>query len=295
MAKVRVGEFFKALFESVQRDFIFDIAAQQAYWALLSLFPFAIFVLTLIGYIPMHGLDREVLGVAHRLMPEMAAALFESTVAEVVGKQRGWLLLISLLLALWSASAWMSGNITALNRAYRAKSARPFWKAKLLSLAITLGSAALIIISTVLLLTGPDLAHSVAAWFGVAGPVDAAWKIFRWPVSVAALMMAFAVLYWMLPNVRHPFRLFSPGAIVGILLWIAISMLFKIYAAHVSSYTQTYGTLGAAVVLMTWLYLSCLAVLLGGEINGVLECMRQPPEERTDDHLRERPKESPER
>ncbi len=261
----------KELVASMMRDEVTDLAAQMAYWALLSLFPFAIFVLTLIGYLPIRGLEDQMLELLHRLMPADAAKLIDSVIHEVVQQQHGWLLVVALVGGVWSASAGVSGTITALNRAQGVTETRPWWQVKLLSLGMTVLAALLTIIATAALILGPKVGHTLWSWFGLGDGFDFAWRILRWPVIIAAMMLMLAFFYSALPDVRRRFRVLSPGAVMAVLLWLGASSLFSLYVSHFASYTTSYGTLGAAVVLLTWLYLAALAVLFGGELNAVLE------------------------
>lgn len=263
--------FFKQLSQSVSKNQTFDLGAQLAYWSLLSLFPFAMFLLTIMGYMPLHGLDRELMSFVYSAMPHDAAKLIESTLQEIVGKQRGWLLLAALGGAAWSAAGGVGATITALNRAYNVEETRPWWKIKLMSIGLVFGGAVLIIISLCGLLIGPDIAHKIFAWVGLGGFFDTVWKYLRWPVVIVAMMFMLALTYYLLPNVKQKFRFITPGAVVAVLLWAGASLAFNAYVAHFGSYAKTYGALGTAVVLMTWLYISGLVVILGGEINAILD------------------------
>ena len=264
-------DFAHELIAQVRRDRTLDLAAQFAYWSLLAFFPFCIFLLTLIGYIPLHGLDRVVVGLIDRVMPAQAAAAFDKTLHEVVGRQRGWLLIVSLAGALWSATGGMSSTLTALNRAYAVEETRPWWRRKVLCTAMTAGGALLMIVATIAAMIGPGLIHRVWIFFDAGGDFFLLWRWARWPIVIVALMLALALVYHFLPNVKQPFRVFTPGAAFAIIAWVAISGAFNLYVSHFKSYAKTYGTLGAAVVLLTWLYLTGLAIILGGEINAVVE------------------------
>jgi membrane protein len=140
--------FAKNLISNVWLDNIFDISAELAFWSILSLFPFMIFLLTLVGYLPVVGLEQELMSFIQKALPTASAQLVEQTIHEVVGKQHGWLLVLSVLGALWWSSSGVSATITALNRAYDVEETRPMWKAKVLSIAITVGAAVFIIVAT---------------------------------------------------------------------------------------------------------------------------------------------------
>ncbi|HZS35758.1 MAG TPA: YihY/virulence factor BrkB family protein [Polyangia bacterium] len=267
-------QFAKELWGQISRNRTFDLAAQFAYWSLLALFPFAIFLLTIIGYVPLHGLDEQVLDIVNNVMPAQAAALFEHTLREVIGRQRGWLLLFALVGSVWSATGGMASTLTALNRAYGVQETRPWWKRKLLCIAMTVGAALAMIVSTAAMLIGPQLVHSLMELLGLGGAFDVIWRWVRWPIVVGGLLFALALVYYFLPNVKQRFRAITPGSVIAVGLWVIVSSAFNAYVSHFHSYAKTYGTLGTAVVLMTWLYLTGLVVILGGEINAVLDRQR---------------------
>jgi membrane protein len=268
---VTIKEFARQLVESFGRNQPFDLAAQLAYFAILAIFPFAMFLLTLIGYIPLHGLDDAVLGAIYSVMPTEVARLCESTLKEIVGKQRGWLLVATLLFALWSASGGASGLITALNRAYDVSETRKAWKVKLRALVVTLGGVTAIIIATTAMLIGPEIVRRIWGFFGFGGAFDHLWAVVRWPVAALVMMIMIACVYYFLPNVRQKWRFITPGSSVAVISWILMSLGFRLYVSHFSSYARTYGALGTVVVLLVWLYLSGLMIIMGGEINAILD------------------------
>ncbi len=273
MARATLWRITVEIWRHVRKDRTIDQAAQFAYWSLLALFPFAIFLLTVVGYIPLHGLDTQLVGLINRIMPDQAAQLFDRTLHEIVGRQRGGLLALALFGALWSATGGMSSTMVALNRAYQLEETRPWWRRKMLCMAMTVGAAGLMIIGTAALFIGPNLVHRAWALVGAGGTFDMVWRWLRWPLIVATLMVALALLDHFLPNrkIKKRFRFVTPGSVAAIVIWIGATGALNLYARHFGSYAKTYGTLGAAVVLMTWLFLSGLAVSLGGEINAAID------------------------
>jgi len=268
---VTVKEFVRQLWESFGRNQPFDLAAQLAYFAILSLFPFAMFLLTLVGYIPLHGLDQQILGAIYSVMPEAVAKLCDQTLHEIIGKQHGWLLWSTLGFALWTASGGASGLITALNRAYDVSETRAAWKVKLRAILVTLGGVIAIIVATAAMLIGPELVRHVWNFFGFGGAFDQLWAVLRWPVAALAMMTMVACMYYFLPNVKQKWRFITPGSTVAVLAWILASLGFRLYVTHFNSYAKTYGALGTVVILLVWLYLSGLMIIMGGEINAILD------------------------
>ncbi|HEX9101471.1 MAG TPA: YihY/virulence factor BrkB family protein [Polyangia bacterium] len=264
-------EFLRQLWESFGRDQPLNLAAQLAYFAILSLFPFAMFLLTVVGYIPLHGLDQQIIDTFYRVMPHDVARLCDQTLHEIVGKQHGWLLWTTLGFALWTASGGASGLITALNRAYDVAETRSAWRIKLRALAVVLGGVVTIAIATTAMLVGPEIVRRIWSFFGFGGAFDRIWGLLRWPVAAVTVMTMVACIYYFLPNVRQKWRFITPGSTVAVLAWIVASFGFRLYVTHFASYARTYGALGTVVVLLVWLYLSGLMLIMGGEINAILD------------------------
>jgi membrane protein len=266
-----VREFVRQLWESIGRNQPFDLAAQLAYFALLALVPFLMFLLTVVGYLPLHGLDQRIMRTAYDVMPSPAAALLQSTVAEIVGRQHGWLLVSSLVFAIWSASGAVTGLTSALNRAYDVSETRPAWRVKLRALSVTVGAVVAVIVSTAALLIGPNIVHKIWDFFGLGGAFDHLWALLRWPVAMLALITMLASVYYFLPNVQQRFRFITPGSVFAVVAWLVTSWAFRFYVSHFNSYARTYGALGTVIALLVWLYLSGAMVILGGEINAILD------------------------
>ncbi|MDB4965021.1 MAG: ribonuclease [Myxococcales bacterium] len=264
-------EFIHEFIDSFSRNQPLDLAAQLAYFALLSLFPFAMFLLTVVGYVPLHGLDEHIMRAIYSVMPPDAAKLCEQTLHEIIGKQRGGLLLLTLVFAIWSASGGASGLITALNRAYDVAETRPAWRVKLRAIGLTVAGVVAIIIATAAMLIGPSIVHAIWAFFGLGGAFDEIWSVARWPVAVLAMMTMVACIYYFAPNVKQKWRFITPGSVVAVVAWLGASIGFRIYVSHFGSYAKTYGALGTVIVLMVWLYISGLMIILGGEINAILD------------------------
>jgi membrane protein len=270
-AHVTWKHFFRQFVESFGRNQPLDLAAQLAYFALLSVFPFAMFLLTLVGYIPLHGLDQHIVGAIYTVMPLQAAKLCDETLHEIVGRQRGWLLVTTLLFAVWTASGGVSGLTTALNRAFDVAETRPAWRVKLRSLMVTVGAALATIVATAALLIGPELVRDIWAFIGLGGAFDQLWALLRWPVAALAMTAMLACIYYFLPNVKQKWHFITPGSAIAVVAWLLASLGFRIYVKHFSSYARTYGALGTVVILLVWLYISGLMVIIGGEINAILD------------------------
>jgi membrane protein len=260
----RAGEVLRA----VHKNRMADLSAQLAYWALLALFPSVIFMLTVIGYLPLEGLDRVLLREIYRVMPSEAAQLVDHTIHEVIGRQRGWLLVLALFGTLWSGSRSIGGLVRALNRAHGVEETRSFVQLTVLTAAAALGAALLYIAAMAALLIGPSLVYTVFGFFGLRSHFHLVWAWIRWPTSALAMLSLLSCVYCFLPNVALRFRLFSAGSATALLLWAAESLLLRLYVTRFHAFARTYGTLGTAIVLMTWLQLSALSVLIGAEVDA---------------------------
>jgi membrane protein len=185
---------------------------------------------------------------------------------------------------LWSASSYIGAFIRASNSIWDVEEGRPIWKTLPLRLIITVVTLVLLTATVVAVaVTGP-LADKVGKLLGVGGAAVTAWDIAKWPVLILVVSLMFSILYYAAPNVRQPgFRWVTPGGILAVVVWIIVSALFGIYAANFGSYNKTYGSLGAIVIFLVWLWLTNVAILLGAELNAEVERGRQieagqPPE-----------------
>ena len=277
MSRGRAGAFVHEFAGAFVRNEVLDLAAQVAYFAILALFPFAMFVLTLLGYVPLHGLDREVLDALHQVVPPDVAKLVEATLYEIIGQQRGGLLVSTLLFALWTASGGISGLTTALNRAYEVRETRPLWLVRLRALGVTLVGVVAAVVAATSMLVGPELVRQAWRFFGLSGGFDRAWGSLRWPLAAVALTSMVAFMYYALPNVpKRRRRFILPGSIVAVVGFILASLGFRLYVAHFATYARSYGALGTVVVLLLWLYIAGVTAIVGGLINAILDRLRRP-------------------
>jgi membrane protein len=257
-----------------EHDDTFGRAAELAYYSFLAVFPGLLFLLTMLGIVTGNNPEfrNTLLQYAGRAVPPEAWTLVQKTLQETAQAASGWKLIVFLLGALWSASAGMSSFMTVLNFAYHVREKRPFWKARLLiAPALTIAMAILMFAALAIVLFG----NAAATWAGAHGlgtTAVIAWKVLQWPVALFFVMLGFAVLYYFAPDVEdQKWYWITPGSVIGVLLWVAASALFRVYLAFFNSYSATYGSLGAVIVLMLWFYITALAVLVGAEINAEIE------------------------
>ena len=263
------GNFAKRLYAKIFDDDIIGNAAQVAFYFSFALFPLLLFLLTLFGFVLESAteLRAELFDYLKQIMPATAFTLVETTINEVMTESSGGKLTLGLFIALWSASAGLDALRGALNEVYNLKETRPWWKTKLISLLLTLGIGILILLALALIFYGSQTLTLVL-------PFDSPYvlKPLGWLIILIILSLAFALLYNFSPN-HSPFKWkwISPGAIAGIVLWILFSGGFRIYLGYFDSYAKTYGSLGAVIILLLWLYLTALVILIGGAINAIFD------------------------
>ena len=260
-------------------DNMTDWAAALTYYSALSLFPALIVFVALVGVFGQYPETSDaILDMVRKIGPSSAVETVEGPVTSVVRAKggAGTLLGVGLLGALWSASGYLGAFIRASNIVYETDEGRPFWKLRPLQIVMTIMMVlAVALVAMTLVATGP-VAQAVGEGLGLGDAAVVAWEIAKWPVLVVVALTMFSVLYRVAPNARVPgFWWVSPGAVVAMLAWLAASAGFAIYVANFGSYNKTYGTLGAVVVFLVWLWITNLAILLGAEFNAELERERE--------------------
>jgi membrane protein len=258
------------------KDEVLGRAAQLAYFWLFSLFPLLIFLTTLLAFLPLRRDLNQWIGLFSNVLPPEAYSLLNNTFLQIISQPRGGLLSFSILVTIWVASSGMEAIITSLNIAYDAPLTRPWWKERSLAILLTLGLAALIIASLSLIFFGGYIGGAIARFFGLSAVFRIIWAIAQWPIAIGLMLFAIELIYYFAPNLKkgkggHRWELFTPGAIFAVTFWLLISYGFRIYVSYFGHFDATYGALGGVMVLMTWLYLSGVAILVGGEINSVLK------------------------
>ncbi|HXH06847.1 MAG TPA: YihY/virulence factor BrkB family protein, partial [Vicinamibacterales bacterium] len=265
------GELLRRTARECYDDDIVSLAAQLAYYFFLSLFPALLFLIALASFFPIQNLMDEVVRTLGRFVPPDIVAFVLEQLRELSNRESGGILTFAFLFTIWSTSAAMVAIIGTLNRAYDIQDARPWWKVRLLAVGLTIALALFILISFALVLGGPPLAERLADRFGLGPAFEWSWKILQWPVVFLLVVLAVALVYYFAPDAEQEFVLITPGALTATLLWIAVSLGFRVYVVNFSDYNETYGALGGVIVLLLWFYLSGLAILAGAEMNAEIE------------------------
>ena len=272
---------FAALKKAVaefQRDDAPGLAGQLAYYLILAIFPFILFLVSLMGTFSSEELANNVLEYFAQVLPGPVYEMVNSYMSDVLyGRNPApGLLSFGILGTIWAASGAFSALINALNRAYDAQETRPFWKVKGISVLMTLGLSILILVGVLLMVAGPPIGRAVADVFGLGDLFTLAWNVVRWPVALLFLVTVVALLYYFAPDVDQPFRWITPGGFIGVALWVLASVVFRLYvSSDFNTYNKTYGSIGTVIILLLYLYISSLVVLFGAELNATLVRMKE--------------------
>jgi membrane protein len=267
----RVKDFATRLLRELKRDNVFNGAAALGFYLTLAIFPAMIFLMAVIPYLPIAHVDQAIMDLLNEALPAQAAELFAGVVEEVTAKRSGALLSLGIAGTLWAASTGMYAIMQQMNVAWDVEEGRSFLRARAIALGLTLLFAVLVLGAFSLVVTGGIIQDWLGARFGFSDALLGVFIAFRWMVIVLALLVAVAGIYYAAPHCPRRFRLLTPGTVTATLLLIGASLAFRLYAAHFGDYDATYGSIGAVIVLMLWLYLAGFVMLLGAELDAALE------------------------
>jgi membrane protein len=263
-------QFFIEFGRKLKDDNVFNGAAALAYYLTLAIFPAMILTMAVIPYLPIQNVDQAIVDLLYQVLPSDAAQVFTRVVDNVVSERRGGLLSFGIIATLWAASTGMYAIMRQLNITYDVAEARPFLRARITALGLSLLFIVLVIGSLSLVVLGGAIQDWIGARWGYSSPLLTFFVVFRWVVIGIGLVLAFALTYYLAPNVRERFRFISPGSLVGAALLVLASLAFSYYTSHFANYDATYGSIGAVIVLMLWLYIAGLVILIGAVINVLL-------------------------
>ncbi len=249
-------------------------AAALSYYFLLALFPLLLFLVAMLGYFAESGteLRKNLLHYLSTVVPRSASVLIYTTVDEITKNTGSGKLTFGLLTALWFASYGLGAISETLNSAYGVRESRAWWRVRLVALSLTIALAVLTISALALVLYGGEIGVGLTRRFGFSEAFTLAWQIWQWPIVLFFVLFAFALIYYFAPDVKEQkWYWITPGSIAGVCLWVLVSFGFRTYLRFFDSYSVTYGSLGAVIVLMLWFYLTGLAILVGGQMNAEIE------------------------
>ena len=266
-------QFFRELKNEWRDDAVMDVAGSLTFFGVLAIFPFLIFLVALFGLIVDPRLAQSLITELSAVAPPEVTSILADQLHSLARGGSAGLLTVSGLGAIWAASSGVRALIRALNKVYGVQESRPFWKVAGRALLGTLVGAGIGLVAALVAVFAPVVAEAI----GGPTPVLASWL--RLPVAGLLMMFVWALAYWALPDVEKRFRFFTPGSVIGVLIWIAASWGFSVYVQNFGHYEATYGALAGAIVLLFWMWITSQMILLGAEINAVLE-HRSPEEKR---------------
>jgi membrane protein len=256
-------------------DNLTDWAAALTYYGLLAMFPALIALVSIVGlFADPQETTRKVTEIVTAIGPQSAADTFSGPIESITQNRStaGFALIISLAVALWSASGYVGAFMRASNVIYETPEGRPIWKLRPLQILVTLVMVILLaVMALALVLTGP-IVDAVAGPIGLSDAAVTVWNIAKWPALIALFITMIAILYYASPNVKlRGFKWVTPGTIVALVAWVVASAAFAFYVANFGSYDKTYGTLAGAVILLMWMWITNLAILFGHQLNAERE------------------------
>jgi membrane protein len=271
LGRLSARELARRVGRELSSDEITDRAAALSYYFVFSLFPALLFLTALLGFLPLAGVQERLISYVEGVLPPQASRTVSRTLSEILQGNRGGLLSLGAVLALWAGSNGMASVISALNVAYDVDEWRPWWKRRLLAIVLTVAFSLYIVTTLTLIVFGPRLADLVGAWLGLGQPFEVAWSLVSLPLVLLCGLLGVALVYHLAPAVRTRWRWITPGAVLALGLWLAVSFGLRVYVQYFGRYSVTYGSIGGVILLMLWLYLTSLALLIGAEVDAEIE------------------------
>ncbi|CAA9398876.1 MAG: Inner membrane protein YihY, formerly thought to be RNase BN [uncultured Rubrobacteraceae bacterium] len=270
----------RATVQEFVRDDALGLAAQLAYYLILAIFPFILFLVAVLDAFGSSSPQfvNELFDYLRRVMPAQVFDLIEAYTERTLRDEdtAPGLLSAGILGTIWAASGAFSSLINALNRAYDVQETRPFWKVKGLAILMTLGLSILVLGGALLLIAGPSIGETIAEVFTLDDEFVVVWSVARWPAALLFMVATVALLFYFAPDAGQPFRWITPGGFVGIVLWVLASVAFNLYlGSDFNTYDKTYGSIGTVIVLLLYLYISSLTILFGATLNATLVRMKE--------------------
>ncbi|MCW2516141.1 MAG: ribonuclease [Mycobacterium sp.] len=273
LSKPSLFAVLKRVGQQVGNDGLTDLAAALTYYAVLSIVPGLIVLISILGLL---GPDTatQVADQAQAIAPGSSANFVHTLITQAQANKGGAGLsaILGVAVALWSASGYVAAFMRASNVVYGIGEGRPIWKTLPIRLGVTVAAVILLVLSAMIVVLSGPVAHQIGNLLGVGDTAVLIWNIAKWPVLVVLVSVLLAILFWASPNAKQGgVKWVSPGGVIAVLIWLVISGLFAVYVATFASYNKTYGSLAGVVIFLVWLWLSNLAILLGAEVNAELD------------------------
>lgn len=268
-------DFFKLTFKEVSEDHVMAFAGNLTYKALFALFPFFTFLLSLLGLFNATDLVNTMIENLSGVLPQTATQFMEEQLLSITQSQAESAFtvgaIVSILLALWGVSGAFRSVMEAMNVMYEVEEDRPFWKVYGISIFISLAVVVLMLVALGIVIFGGSVGGGLAGAIGLGAVYQTVWSIVQWPIVALVVLFVFALIYYFAPAAEQRFRWISPGAVLAFAFWLLFSLLFSFYVGNFSSYNETYGSLAGVIILMLYIYYSAVIMLIGAEMNQVIE------------------------
>jgi membrane protein len=268
-------DFFKLTSKEVGEDHVMAFAGNLTYKALFAIFPFFTFLLSLLGLFNATELVNTMIQNLSGVLPESATGFIEGQLLSITRSQAESAFtigaIISILLALWGVSGAFRSVMEAMNVMYEVEEDRPAWKKYGISIFISLAVIVLMLTALGIVVFGRTFGGGLADAVGLGSVFQTVWTIVQWPIVACIVLFTFAVVYYFAPAAKQKFRWISPGAVLAFVFWLVFSLLFSFYAGNFGSYNETYGSLAGVILLMLYIYYSAVIMLIGAEMNQVIE------------------------
>jgi membrane protein len=270
-------DFFKLTYKEMNEDHVMAFAGNLTYKGLFAVFPFFTFLLSLLGIFNATDLVNTTVENLSGVVPDSAREFVQNQLLGITNSQADSAFtfgaIVSIALALWGVSGAFRSVMEAMNVMYSVEEDRPFWKVYGLSIFMSLAVVVLLVGALVLVVFGESIGVAVADVVGLGSVFATLWGILQWPVVACVVLLAFSLIYYFAPATKQRFRWISPGSIIAFVFWLIFSLLFSLYASTIGgdSYNETYGSLAGVIVLMLYVYYSALIMLVGAEMNQVIE------------------------
>jgi membrane protein len=265
-------------FREFSTDQCSDIAASLTYYAVLSLFPALIALVSLLGVLGQgKKATQALLGILRDVAPGSTANLLRGPLEQFASSPAaGFALVSGIVIAIWSASGYVGAFSRAMNRIYEIDEGRPFWKLKPQQLLVTVIGIVLMVVVTIILVVSGPVTDAVGNALAIGAAARVVWSIVKWPVLALVVVLLIAILYYATPNAKQPkFRWMSMGALIALIVLVVATLLFGLYVTTFSNYAKTYGSLAGVIVFLLWLWIANMALLFGAEFDAETERGRQ--------------------
>jgi len=270
---VRIRDIRQALvsaYQDVIRHHALQVSAALSYYFVLSVFPGLMFLSAVFTSLRFGDLFNHVLLLMNRLLPADTMHVVRSVLSDVLSSHRGTWLSFGMIGTIWVASTGFAALIEALDIAYDVDDDRPYWKTRLLATGLAAITGTLLLVALGTMIVGPRFGNWMSEHLGLPSVLAIVWPPLRWAIAIAFTVIAVEIVYYLAPNVKQRFGATLPGAIFSVAVWNTLSFLLGIYFRHFANFNRTYGTLGGVIALMTWLYWTAFALLVGAELNSEL-------------------------